>query len=90
MLTGRPNARLVTALAVLLACVCLTLLLIGPAVLVLPRSRQASAFRAMGILRQVVEVLVSGRRASGAHRTSRVTAAPGRRGRRAASLRVGA
>lgn len=63
MLAIWQNVRFVTALTVLvpLAFVCLTLLVIGLAVLVLPQSRHPSAFRAMGILRQVVEVLVSGR-----------------------------
>ncbi|MFE2211147.1 hypothetical protein ACFW93_04095 [Streptomyces canus] len=66
MLTVWQNVRFVTALTVLvpLAFVCLTLLVIGLAVLVLPQSRHPSAFRTMGILRQVVEVLVSGRRAT--------------------------
>ncbi|MFF7049391.1 hypothetical protein ACFY94_13620 [Streptomyces griseorubiginosus] len=64
MLAIWQNIRFVTAVTVLvpLAFVCLTLLVLGLAVLVLPTSRHASAFRAMGILRQVVEVLVSGRR----------------------------
>ena len=64
MLAVWQNVRFATALTVLvpLAFVCLILLVLGPAVLVLPPSRHASAFRAMGILRQVVEVLVSGRR----------------------------
>ncbi|MET7687573.1 hypothetical protein ABZT06_06235 [Streptomyces sp. NPDC005483] len=66
MLTIWQNVRFVTAVTVLvpLAFVCLTLLVLGLAVLVLPTSRHPSAFRAMGILRQVVEVLVSGRRAT--------------------------
>ncbi|MFF4351818.1 hypothetical protein [Streptomyces sp. NPDC001530] len=70
MLTIWQNVRFVTALTVLvpLAFVCLTLLLIGLAVLVLPQSRHPSAFRAMGILRQVVEVLVSGRQATARNR----------------------
>ncbi|MFB7497768.1 hypothetical protein ACFC09_24310 [Streptomyces sp. NPDC056161] len=63
MLAIWQNVRFATAFVVFvpLAFVCLTLLVIGLAVLVLPRSRHPSAFRAMGILRQVVEVLVSGR-----------------------------
>ncbi|MBW8799460.1 MAG: hypothetical protein JF597_39565 [Streptomyces sp.] len=63
MLAIWQNVRFVAAVTVLvpLAFVCLTLLVLGLAVLVLPQSRHQSAFRAMGILRQVVEVLVSGR-----------------------------
>ncbi|MFE9447432.1 hypothetical protein [Streptomyces sp. NPDC006739] len=66
MLTVWQNVRFVSTLTVLLplAFVSLTLLLLGLAVLVLPPSRHPSAFPAMGILRQVTEVLVAGQRTS--------------------------
>ncbi|MEV5567570.1 hypothetical protein AB0L54_32650 [Streptomyces sp. NPDC052196] len=56
------NVRIAAAVTVLvpLLFVCLTLFVLGLAILVTPKSRHSSTFRAMGILRQVIETLMSG------------------------------